>query len=175
MDNKEEFVSFNYIYDYVKSYTEAEGMAVPSERTVRDWLNNGLKKQTVEVVRKHLKYDWVTASQMLSVDHQIDINYIRDVIEYATDTKEFDETNVEPNLTKYANDDEYKKDIDRRIFETKLNVFMNVYLINNGYSGFDNQKIFDDLIKADSNDRMANLNIKNALPKNYLIKKRGSN
>lgn len=165
MENNTNFVKFIEIYSYVKSYCEAEGLDVPAERTVRSWLDNRNLKQTVWVDKKGFKYDWQTSSEMLKLDHNIDINYIKRVIDFAGDTDFID--NWENVNKKYNNNSDYKKIIDNKVFEMKKEIFMEYLLEKDGLS-FDDDAIVEEVLSREANPdlfKKKNLAIKTLLKK----------
>lgn len=148
MEKNTNFVKFNEIYDYVKSYCEAEELDVPAERTVRSWLDNRNLKQTVWVNKKGFDYDWSTSSEMLKLDHNIDINYIKRVIDFSGDTDFMD--NWENVNEKYNNNSDYKKIIDNKVFEMKKEIFMRYFLAKDGLS-FDDDAIVEEVLSREAN------------------------
>lgn len=165
MSKKTKFVKFNEIYSYVKSYCEAEELDVPAERTVRSWLDNRNLKQTVWVDKKGFEYDWNTSSEMLKLDHNIDINYIKRVIDFAGDTDFID--NWENVNEKYNNNSDYKKTIDNKVFEMKKEIFMEYLLEKDGLS-FDDDAIIEEVLSREANPDLfdkKNLAIKTLLKK----------
>lgn len=148
MSKKTKFVKFNEIYSYVKSYCDAEGLNVPAERTVRSWLDNRNLKQTVWVDKKGFEYDWNTSSEMLKLDHNIDINYIKRVIDFAGDTALIE--NWDNAHRKYEHDKAYRKSINIKMIEMKKEIFMEYFLEKDGLS-FDDDAIVEEVLAREAN------------------------
>lgn len=148
MEKNTNFVKFNEIYDYVKSYCEAEELDVPAERTVRSWLDNRNLKQTVWVNKKGFDYDWNTSSEMLKLDHNIDINYIKRVSDFAGDTALIE--NWDNAHKKYEHDKEYRNSINIKMIEMKKEIFMEYFLEKDGLS-FDDDAIVEEVLAREAN------------------------
>lgn len=169
--NELKYASFSDIHLLVSQACENQNRKMPIARTLRHWLDNDNDKQVVHVRKYKTRYNVQDAIQMLYTDHHIAIS--------ADTQKEYNVQVQSKLMQKYQDNSELQAKIHKEMQDLKFNLVLNVILKNNGYSGFNETMMLNDLLlthtdghSMEKGDAIANT--QNANTRRYLIKKRGN-
>lgn len=150
--SKTKYVEFNTIYNQLYLYYVQLDMLdlLPVKKTVRLWVNNGRKKQTIHVDRNEdglYCYDDVLT--MLKHDYHINLGIIDHVVKTHDEHSQIAQAPYQDKVRRYVEDSNYHRHIDTEVDKVKRQVTLNVLLQLAGYDGFDNERIFNDVLLLD--------------------------
>lgn len=148
------YVPFSKLYEKIYSYYYQNQTLenCPTEKTVRNWLNNRLLKQTVKVYQKNKRFDYESAVKMLKQDHDIDVSDI-DSLHMQPKTlynaRTMNSREYKDARRRYQEDKQFQDEIDADIDRVRTRVVQNAVLQALGYE-FNNAKLLYDALHVQS-------------------------
>lgn len=150
--SESKYVEFNTIYNQLYLYYLEMNMLdlLPVKKTVRLWVNNGRKKQSVTVKRNaDGLYHYQDVINMLKIDYHINLDMIDHLVETYDHHSQISQSPYQDKVNRYVEDERYRHHIDSEIQKVKQQVMQNVLLQLAGYQGFDNERILNDVLILD--------------------------